>query len=359
MNRFFLTLFALASAFLVTACTTVTDDFGDAYKDMNITFHDKKFMKKGDMKVPDGVNEKRFNKLPFLIGFHRNNPKNSGDRISSDTITDKEYQILKTEFEQVLVASKRFPVATIIEGRADGDLRQLIRNGLANAAEFDPAELEEAEYIINVTAYLGYNSTQSGYQKKMTTTMTLVCSPVIARNNKPLDWFPAFTITAKKDIYAKADSTGRVIDGAKLYTPEQRERLHVELFRRALVEFIDHIYNCFPAGGVVTDIDDDMVSVRASRATGLQPDMETVVYAREKGVADGLRIPLYNATLVTMAQEGNSELKIWRKTDNARGKKIIKLIKDDFGAAKKQYDFFAATSGIPKPPDFIKVAEDF
>ena len=358
MNRFFLTLFALASAFLFISCTTVTDDLGDAYKDMKITFHDKKFMKKGDMKVPDGVNEKRFDKLPFLIGFAKRNPQNSGDRVSSDTITDKEFGMLKTEFEQVLVASKRFPVATVIEGRADGDLRQLIRNGIANADEFDVSELEKAEYIINVTAYLSYNSTQSGYQKKMTTTMTLNCSPVHAKNNKPIDWFPAFTISTKKDIYAKADSTGRIIDGVRLYTPEQRERLHVELFRLALVKFIDHIYNCFPAGGPVTDIDDDMVSIKASRSTGLLPDMETVVYAREKGVADGMRIPLYNATLVTMAQEGNSELKIWRKTDNARGKKIIKLIKDDFGAAKNQYDFFAATSGIPGAPDFIKVGGD-
>ena len=122
MREIFLLFIALASTFIFCSCTTVTEDLGDAYANMDIKFHDKDYMKDQELRVPNGVNEKRFEKLPFLIGFSQVNRSENGEK-TSDTITPKEFSILKKEFEQVIVATKRFPIAQIIEGRADGDLR--------------------------------------------------------------------------------------------------------------------------------------------------------------------------------------------------------------------------------------------
>lgn len=357
MKNFFMLIFALGTTLLLCSCTTVTKDVGNAYADMNIAFCNKDFMEDQELRVPNGINEKRFEKLPFLIGFSQLNRSQNGE-MTSDTLTDKEFSVLRKEFEQVIVSTKRFPVAQIIEGRADGDLRKAIRNGVANASELDASEMEKAEYIINVSAYLGNTSVQSGQQRKTTVTMTLVCNPVWAKNNRPLDWFPAFTITSKKDIFQKATATGRVLDGMRLYTAEQRELLHVELFRIALVKFIDHIYNAFPAGGKIVEVAEDMASIKANRATGLQPNMEMVIYARAKGNPDAMRIPLFNASVVTMAQEGNSELQIWRKTKKSPAQKIINKMKEDFSEAAEEYDFFGASCGLPAAPDFIKTSGD-
>lgn len=357
MKKMLVFLGAIASTFIFCSCTTVTEDLGDAYSDMDIKFHNKDYMEDQLLRVPNGVNEARFEKLPFLIGFSQVNRSQNGE-MTSDTLTDKEFSMLKKEFEQVIVATKRFPVAQIVEGRADGDLRTAIRNGIANASELDASEMEKAEHIINVTAYMGKTSTQSGSQRKTTVTMTLVCNPVFAKNNKPIDWFPSFTITSKKDIYQKATSTGRVRGGMRLYTAEQREELHKELFRMALVKFIDHIYKAFPAGGKVVAIEDDMISIKANRATGLQPNMEMVIYARAKGNPDAMRVPLYNASIATMAQEGNSELQIWRKSDKKSAKKIIDKIIEDFTEAAEEYEFFGASSGLPNAPDFIQTSGD-
>ncbi len=359
MKRFFLFLLVSAITFLIISCISVSDNVGNAFAEMDIVFHDKKYMKSQDLKVPDGVNEKRFNKLPFQVAFLKSSSRqNDGQLVSSDTITEKEFGEFKKEFEAIVDASRRFPLSSRVNGLADSDLRQSARNGSVNITELDPSEMEEAQYLLNVTADMTYSSSQVGYQKKMITRITLTCNPVEAKNNKPISWFPATILPAQTTLYAKTDATGLVIDGVSTYTARKREALHNEVFRKALVKFIDHIYNSFPTGGEVSDIDGDMISVKASRATGLQPDMEMVVYAREKGNQDAMRIPLYNATLVTMAQEGNSELKVWRETSSDRGKNIIKMIKKDFLSAKQQYDFFAASSGIPKPPDFIKVSGD-
>lgn len=358
MKRFSLILFAQAIALLIISCISVSDDVGNAFAEMDIVFHTKKYMKDQDLKVPDGVNETRFSKLPFQVAFLKSDARQNGQLVSADIITEKEFNEFKKEFEAVIDATRRFPLSQRVNGLADSDLRQMVRNGSVNVAELDVSEMEEAQYILNVTADMTYTTSQVGYQKKMVTRITLTCNPVEAKNNKPISWFPSTILPAQTTLYAKTDATGLVVDGVSTYSAGKREALHNEVFRKALVKFIDHIYNSFPTGGVVSDIDGDMVSVKASRATGLQPDMEMVVYAREKGNPDAMRIPLYNATLVTMAQEGNSELKIWRKTSSDRGKSIIKMIKNDFPAAREQYDFFAASSGIPKSPDFIKVSGD-
>ena len=202
---------------------------------------------------------------------------------------------------------------------------------------------------------------QSGSQAKETFAISLDVFPVEAKNNKPLAWFPKFQCNAKKDIYQEVSSTGFVLKGIDTTNPQQREAIHLEVFKKALVKFIEHIYNKFPAGGKVVEIDteNNMAVIKASRATGLMANLEMVIYARKKGKLDAMRVPLYNATLETMGQEDSSELKIWRKNkSNSRAAKIITMIEKDWDAAIEEYDLWAASDGIAEPPDFINVAGD-
>lgn len=163
----------------------------------------------------------------------------------------------------------------------------------------------------------------------------------------------------QKEIFQEVSSTGFVLKGIDTTNPQQREEIHQEVFKKALVKFIEHIYNRFPAGGKIVemDLENNLAVLKASRATGLMANLEMVIYARQKGNPDAMRVPLYNATLETMGQEGSSELKIWRTNDsNSRAKKIIKLIGEDWDAASEEYEFWAASDGIAEPPDFINVA---
>jgi hypothetical protein len=358
MNKMFVLVCAFASVFWLCSCTTVTDDAGDAYADMNLSFHNKKFMEKQTIKVPNGVNETRLEKLPFLIGFKQNTEKSGG--LTSDVLSDKEFSKLKIDFEGILSASNRFPVAQIVSGLADSDIRKSARNGIANVSELEVSEMEEGQYIINVIATLNKNYFQSGSQAKETYSISLDCTPVEAKNNKPLAWFPKFQCNAKKDIYQEVSSTGFVLKGIDTTNPQQREEIHMEVFRKALILFIDHIYNAFPAGGAIVEIDAEnkMAVLKANRATGLMPNLEMVIYAREKGNPDAMRVALYSATLETMGQEGTSELKIWRENSSGRATKIIDQIEKDWHGAKVGYDFFAASDGIAERPDFIKSAGD-
>ena len=62
MKKIFLFFTALASTFIFCSCTTVTEDLGDAYASMDIKFHNKDYMEDQELRVPHGVNEKRFEK---------------------------------------------------------------------------------------------------------------------------------------------------------------------------------------------------------------------------------------------------------------------------------------------------------
>ena len=89
-------LFGLALLFC--SCTTVTDDTGNAYADMDINFHNKAYMEElPGVKVPNGVNEARLGKLPFLIGFKQNTNKSGLD---SDVLNEKEFNKLKIDFSR-------------------------------------------------------------------------------------------------------------------------------------------------------------------------------------------------------------------------------------------------------------------
>lgn len=215
--------------------------------------------------------------------------------------------------------------------------------------------------ILNIVSTFNKTYYQSGSQAKETFAISLDVFPVEAKNNKPLAWFPKFQCNAKKDIYQEVSSTGFVLKGIDTTNPQQREAIHLEVFKKALVKFIEHIYNKFPAGGKVVEIDteNNMAVIKASRATGLMANLEMVIYARKKGKLDAMRVPLYNATLETMGQEDSSELKIWRKNkSNSRAAKIITMIEKDWDAAIEEYDLWAASDGIAEPPDFINVAGD-
>ena len=335
----------------------MTDDTGNAYADMDINFHNKAYMEElPGVKVPNGVNEARLGKLPFLIGFKQNTNKSGLD---SDVLNEKEFNKLKIDFEGFLSSSNRFPVAQVISGLADAEIRKMVRNGLANASELDASEMEEAKYILNIVTTFNKTYYQSGSQAKETYSVSLDVFPVEAKNNKPLAWFPKFQCSAKKEIFQEVSSTGFVLKGIDTTNPQQREEIHQEVFKKALVKFIEHIYNRFPAGGKIVemDLENNLAVLKASRATGLMANLEMVIYARQKGNPDAMRVPLYNATLETMGQEGSSELKIWRTNDsNSRAKKIIKLIGEDWDAASEEYEFWAASDGIAEPPDFINVA---
>lgn len=349
-------LLACVFALLLCSCTTVTDDAGDTYADMNLSFHNKGYMEKQVLKVPNGVNETRLEKLPFSVDFKQNTEKPG--ELTSDILTDKEFSKLKIDFEGILSASNRFPVAQIVSGLADSGIRKSSRHGVANVSELDVSEMDEGKYIINVIATLNKNYFQSGSQAKETYSISLDCTPVEAKNNKPLAWFPKFQCNAKKDIYQEVSSTGFVLKGIDTTNPQQREEIHMEVFRKALILFIGHVYSAFPAGGTIVEIDakDKVAVLKASRATGLMPNLEMVIYAREKGNPDAMRVALYNASLETMGQEGTSELKIWRENSSGRAKEIISKIEKDWKNSKEEYDFWAASDGIAERPDFIRSA---
>ena len=352
---FYLSLFA---AFICVLCGCssfeVTLSLDDAYAEMAIEYHDQEYMEKKPLKIPDGVNEKRFNKLPFLIGFKDADPA-KGKRPSKNQFSTKEWEALKREFEAVIDSSRRFPLATVVEGRGDADLRLKHRKGLVNVKELDPSELPEVPYIINVVAHLESGESTVNRERTVTNEIIAECRPVHAENNAPIKWFPSFVVKSTSKIFQTTNKMGNVTGGFRLYTVEQREQLHMNMFRGALVQFINHIYECFPAGGKVSDIDEDgYVTLQASRATGLQPNMQFVVYAIKKGDASMKRIALYNAVAETVGQEDSSTLKIWREADRSAAKKIIKMIEEDFAEAAEEYDFYACSDGLAQRPDFIK-----
>lgn len=357
MQKFLFFLVALCVALFMSACSSfeVTRELADAYSEMAIQYHDQKYMEEQELKVPDGVNEKRFEKLPFLIGFKAADPVKPGERADTNQFSEKEWAALKREFETVLDGSRRFPLAQVVEGLADAELRLKTRNGTANVTELDASSLKETKYIINVTAQLGTSESTVKRERTLTSNMTAVCRPMEAENNAPISWFPPFTISTDSKIYQKVNGFGNVVAGFNLYTQEQREKLHMNMFRGALVEFINHIYLCFPTGGKVVNINEDgLAKLKASRANGVQDNMQFIIYAMEKGNPDAIRVPLYNAVAETVGQEDSTTLKIWRASEKKSAKKIIAKIENDFREAVEEYDIYACSDGLAQRPGFIE-----
>ena len=359
MHKIFLVLTLCSLSILFCSCSSiiVTDNVNNALKEMDksLVFHNKKFMEERDIKIPDGINEKRFDKLPFDIGIEQNLDKND----DSDILNEQEFNLLKITFANAISATNRFPMARVSKkSLADKEIREDVRTGVANASELDVSEMKKAEYIINVKVTPNKNYYQNGNQGCETFAMTLDAIPMQANNNAPLSWFPAFKFNARLKIWQKVTSRGFVAAGIDTTIQEQRNIIHNALINKLLLVLINHIYSEFPAGGEILELDPDskVAVLKASRATGLLKNMEMVIYARKRGNPNAMRVPLYNATLASMGQEGSSELNIWRANTTKRAINIIKAVEQDWESAREEYDFFAASSGLAEAPDFIKVA---
>ena len=108
-----------------------------------------------------------------------------------------------------------------------------------------------------------------------------------------------------------------------------------------------------PTGGKIVNYEEGQLNLKAGRDSGVQPNMEFVVYAKKKGDEDAMRIPLYNATAESVGRNA-TVLTVWRKSDKKNAKKIIKMIEDDLAEAKEEYDFYACSDGLAEWPDFIE-----
>lgn len=356
MKRMIMLLLSVTCMFLVCSCTTikVTHGIDNEYEKMDIQYHDENFIrKKGKMVVPNGTREENLaGKLPFLIFFEQNVDKQG---IGIDVLSEKEFKTLAMQFEQIISATNRLQLAQVQYVQTDKK-RERDKNGVMRIAKMDYAKKLETRYFLNVVTTLERHCTQEGRQGIQKFSMTMNVSPEDAVTQAPISWFRAFQCNAEITIFTECSREGLVLSP---FNPELRENCQAvrsELLKMNILQMLNHIYENFPAGGRVTEIDDEngTVTVDASEDTGLLPDLEMVVYARKKNQPKARRIPLYNGTLKSTAADG-SEIHIWRKnTDNTKALKIIKMICEDFEEAQKYYDFYASSDGLGKRPDFIK-----
>ena len=247
-------------------------------------------------------------------------------------------------------------------GLADKQVRKATHNGTAKVDDFDPSELKQISNLIHITPMLSNSSMSKGTQRTTTYTFKLLCNPLSAKNNAPLDEFQQFSVQFSADVKTLTDRFGRTKVGLRfddLRAGSQSARIYEDFQlrqgRAAIVQFFVHMYKIFPVGGVVTNFDEDgRVNIKANRANGLQKNMEFVVFAAKKGDPDAIPVPLYNATAVMVSQTKNSTLQVWRKSEKKSAVKIIKLIESDIDAARDEYEFFAAADGFAEWPDFVQ-----
>ncbi len=317
-----------------------------------LLFYTRGFLQKQkEVELPKGINEKHFTKLP--LGAQPGFRQVTRSENSSDVIPQKMFDMLKTDFESMLSGIGRFPVAQILEGRADAQLQQMNRSGTARVAERDVSEMTEVKTILNVSVS---NSKTANYQNGYRTTnhqMEWNCVPMDAVSQAPVSWWPPAKITSNEKIVQRVSPTGQVVGGLRTDNDAEREAFWRNLSRKAQLKFIQWVYENFPAGGVITDMDVDsnQATIAASRSTGLQNNMEVVVYAREKGRS--IRVPLFNAT-ATAANEGDSDLKIWRYSQSPRAQKIINQLRaNSLGEMEEIYEFWGVVWGLAEPPDFL------
>ena len=348
---------AVVLFFCSCASTTVkpelTQQVGNAYETMEgLQFYTRGYLQKEkEIGLPKGINEKHFTKLPLGAqpGFRQ--VTRGGD--SSDVIPPKMFDMLKKDFEAMLSGIGRFPVAQILEGRADAELQKMNRSGSARVAERDVSEMTEVKTILNVSVS---NSKTSSYQNGCRTTnqqMEWNCVPMDAVSQAPVRWWPPTKITANEQIVQKVSPTGQVVGGLRTDNEVEREAFWRNLSRKAQLKFIQWVYENFPAGGVITDMDveSNQATIAASRSTGLQNNMEVVVYARERGRS--IRVPLFSAT-ATAANEGDSDLKIWRFSQSPRAQKILNQLRtSSLTEMEGMYEFWGVVWGLAEPPDFL------
>ena len=358
MKKIICFIHSICAAFIFSACSSFepTRNLEEALADVEagIEYHNREYMEEQPLKVPDGVNVERLGNLKFLFAFEQGRENSGTGDVDANYLSNTEWSVFKREFENAISGSRRFPAAQIRHGLADKKLREESRSGGNAAPELDFSELQVPDAILHISPILSLSESLVGKEKTTTNTFKLICNPLNPKNNAPLDDIQEFSITVYGRIYQRVDRFGRPVSGFRFNTSKQLEDYHLRQGRAAIVKFFVKMYQMFPVGGFVTNIDEDgNVTFTANRSCGLQPNMECVVFAMRKGDPYAGRIALFNATTQSVSQTGVSMLKIWRKADTKTGRKIIKLIEEDFAAACEEYDFYACADGFAQWPDFI------
>ena len=359
-------IWASISAIFLCSCASpdVTRNLQQAlaHVEEDIEYHDVKYMSRKKMYVPHGVDEKKLGTLKFNFAFEQGNT--SERQNDSNLLSKNEWNAFKREFENAIAGTKRFPIGQMKYGLADKELRKEARNGLSGTKDLDVSEMTEVDGILHIVPMFTNSSSKKslgffsggGFLTTTTRTIKIICNPLSAKNNEPIDHFQSFSVQIAGRTYARMTKMGIHLDGVCFDAdPEILEDYHIRLSRAGIVQFFNRIYKIFPVGGAVVNFgEDDNAVLQASRSTGVQPDMEFVIYARKKGDPNSLRIPLFNATAVSVGQTGNTELKIWRKNTTKAAVKIISMISSDPESALAEYDFYGCSDGLAHWPDFIE-----
>ena len=348
-----LLLFALPIFLCSCSSFKVTQNLEEALAGIedDIKFTTKDVVKNKPMFAPkfDIASYKQGGKLNFALAFDRGNV----DKNSSNYLTEREWEIFKSEFENAVAGCRRFPIAQNNYGLADKKLREQSR-AFNNIAHLKTSKFKKVDGILNIRPVLTVSESLIGKEKTITNTFRLTCNALDPASNAPLERFPEFSINIPSRIYQLTDRFGRAVAGFRFNTTKQMEDYHIRQGRAAIVRFFVKMYENYPITGEVRNIEDGLVTVKASRAEGLQNNMEMIICAFKKSDGeDATIIPLYNATAVSIGASGNSTLQIWRKSDKKSAKKIIKMIENDINEAKEEYEIFAAADAFAQWPDFI------
>lgn len=366
MKKISLFLFAVV-AVLGSSCVQVTKSMDEVFAPIEeeIAYHNKKYMKSKSIYVPHGVDEKNLGTFKFNLAFEQDDLRNNYDVNGFD---EKGWKQFRREYNNAINGTNRLPRAQSSgPALSDRQARREANNGVTRTKDLDYSKMSEAEGLLHINPTLSMSDSQAkigffrggGYLVTTTSTMKITCDPLNAENNESLESFQSFSVQTKGIIKQRANKYGETISGF-VFDDTVLNELHLMQARATLVKFFNKIYELFPAGGPVVNFDEDGNAViRASRSTGVQPDMEFVIYAKKKADGDAaIRVPLFNATAVSVGQTGTTTLKIWRKNSEKTAKKIIKQINENFSAAKSEYDFYGCSDGLAHWPDFIDRAFD-
>lgn len=347
------TLFALALCSCASFEPTRNLEEALAHIESDLEYHDRAYMEKRPIAVPRIHNLEDLKKGKLYYNFAFDQAKVKKNDVNS--LTDREWDSFKAEFENAVGGCRRFPIAQILHSNADKKLLEQARSGGNATPEFDLSRVKKPDGIFMIRPVLSISESLVGKEKTITNTYKLVCTPKNAETQGQLESVPEFSVTVYGKIYQLADRFGRAVAGFRFNTSKQLEDYHLRQGRAAIVKFFAKVYQMFPVGGIVTNFDEDgNILIKASRAEGLQPNMEMVVFALKKSDGeDAIPVPLYNATAITVGTTKSSTLKVWRKSDKKGAQKIIKMLEKDIDEAKEEYDFIAAADGFAQWPDFI------
>lgn len=362
-------LLSVFTAVFSVSCVQVTKTWEEPFTKIeeDIVYHNKKYMKSKAMYVPHGVDETRMGKwMKFNFAIERGNKEineaGMPSKLNPDYLDTTDWGNFTREYAHTIQRTKCFAIGQMTEVLADGKARELTFNGLTNTDELDPSTMSPVQGLLHITPMLNHSSAVShisffrggNYLRTTTSNIKVICDPLFAKNNEPIDEFASFEVQAKGVFYSKEDEYGKPVSGVQ-FDPTNLHTLHVMLIRASLVKVLNELYKTFPVGGPIVNFDpnDRVAVIRASRAEGAQPEMEFVIYARKRSDgADAVRVPLFNATMVTLGGTGTSTLEIWREnTSSKTAKAIINKIYTDFKSAKDEYDFFGCSDGLAQWPE--------